>query len=353
MPCPLHAPWVLQLALGAVAVAGQTTAPAAPPKPLLGVAINAHHISDLSLYLEGVDAIAGLGANALVLVTPMFQRHVDSSEIRFVPDRCPTDEQLIAILRRARAQGLYTTLLPIVLIEHPGEKDWRGLIRPEDPERWWASYDRFTERFLTIAEAADVDAYSVGSELNTMEPRLDRWERLLGRVRARFPGHVTYTSNWDRYDRVTLWPLVDFISVSAYFELARHDPEASVGKLTRAWSRRREELLGVARRWDRPLVLMEIGYPSLPSAAAHPWDYVAEAGTRADHEAQARCYQAFFGAWADEVAREESRTLGFHCYAWDPYRRGEDDDTGYGIRGKPAMEIIRHGFQAIRRSAGR
>ncbi|MHC4709870.1 MAG: hypothetical protein ACYTA3_05480, partial [Planctomycetota bacterium] len=41
---------------------------------LLGFAINAHHISDLSLYLDAVDKIADLGANALLVVSPMFQQ---------------------------------------------------------------------------------------------------------------------------------------------------------------------------------------------------------------------------------------------------------------------------------------
>ena len=102
--------------------------------PILGFGINAHHISNLPLYLQSVDAIADLGANTLLLVTPMFQERVDSSEIRINPGRCPTSEQLSAILRRARRRGLQTVLLPIVLIEFPGEKDWRGVLKPADPK---------------------------------------------------------------------------------------------------------------------------------------------------------------------------------------------------------------------------
>jgi hypothetical protein len=92
-----HASWAAWLAL--TTASGAAAPP--PPGPLLGVAMNCHHISELDLYLEGVDAIAEMGANAMVLVTPMFQERVDSSEIRFLPQRCPTDEQLVAILKRA------------------------------------------------------------------------------------------------------------------------------------------------------------------------------------------------------------------------------------------------------------
>jgi hypothetical protein len=334
---------------GRTAVASDDT-PVLASRPLLGFAINAHHISELPLYLEAVDRIADLGANALLVVSPMFQQRVDTSEIRILARRCPTDEQLITILRRARARSLHTTLLPIVLLEEPGPDDWRGLIRPADPERWWASYDRFIDRFLDIAVVADVDAFSVGSELNSMEPEIERWYRLIDRVRKRYDGALTYTANWDRYNVVTLWPLVDFISVSAYFRLAAEDRAAPPAELAGVWRSQRDRLLAFARSHDRPLVLMEVGYPTLPWAATRPWDYVPRAGVPADPEAQARCYRALFDAWVPVLARGDNAAWGLHCYCWDPYHHGEATDTGYGVEGKPALDVIRDAFGKIRDS---
>ncbi len=318
--------------------------------PVLGVGINAHHIDDLPLYLQSVDAIARLGANTLLLVTPMFQDKVDSSEIRFKPDRCPTREQLAAILQRARGHGLQTVLLPIVLIEFPGEKDWRGVLRPDDLEAWWASYDRFVDYYLDLAVANEVDVLSIGSELNSTEDQPQQWRRIIDRVRERFKGRVTYTANWDRYDKVTFWPMVDFISVSSYFELSRDDPDAPVSRLTVAWGAERSRLLRLARDEGKSILIMELGYPSLPWAAAHPWDYVARDDTPPDHAAQARCYQAFFQAWTETLLRPGSPAIGFNCYYWDPYHRGGANDTGYGVRGKPALELIRKGFGRIRKA---
>ncbi|MHC4825447.1 MAG: glycoside hydrolase family 113 [Planctomycetota bacterium] len=315
---------------------------------LLGFAVNAHHISDLSLYLDAVDAIADLGATGLVVVSPMFQQRADSSEIRYVDRRCPTDEQLTAILRRARGRGLHTTLLPIVLLEDAGTDDWRGVIRPADPETWWASYDQFLDRFLDIAVTAEVDAFSVGSELNSMESEVDRWRRVIARARGRFGGTLTYTANWDRYRVVPFWSLLDLISVSAYFELAPQDAQASPEQLARAWRSERDRLLGFARSHRRPLVLMEVGYPSVPWAAAKPWNYVPRDGVTADHDAQARCYRALFDAWAPVIARGTGPARGLHCYCWDPYHHGGAADTGYGVAGKPALEVIRDAFARIR-----
>lgn len=319
-----------------------------PAPPILGLAINAHHISDLQLYLDSVDQIAKLGANSLIVVTPMFQVLVDSNEIRYLPKKCASDEQLIAILQHAKKRNLHTTLLPIVLIEEPGDKDWRGVIEPSDWDAWWKSYDNFLDRFIKIAVAADVDLLSIGSELNTTEKQIGRWTRIAKYVRQRFGGKITYSANWDRYDKAQLWPLVDVMSVSSYFELSRDDENAPLEKLREAWIKERDLLLQVANQFDRPIMLSEVGYPSLSSAAAFPWNYVAEDGEQADHSAQARCYAAFFAAWTEVVSDPHNNAIGFHCYHWDPYHSGDSSDTGYGIKGKPALKIIRKGFQDIR-----
>ena len=317
-------------------------------RPMVGFAINAHHISDISLYLKAVDQIADLGANSLIVLTPMMQPYVNSTEISYKIDKCATDEQLVLILKRARERGLHTTLLPIVLIEHPGEKDWRGVIEPANWDAWWDSYDKFIDRFVRIANNAQVDLLVIGSELNSTEDRLDRWRRIAQRVREQFKGQITYSANWDRYDKIQLWPLVDVMCVSSYFELLRDDPNATEAELVKAWGKEREALVSQAKKWKLPLLLSEVGYPSLPWASAHPWNYVAPEGSKADHEAQARCWRAFFKAWSKTFEDSSGPAAGFFGYFWSPYYHGDAWDTGYGIEGKPSYEIVKNGFARIR-----
>ena len=71
-------------------------------------------------------------------------------------------------------------------------------------------------------------------------------------------------------------------------------------------------------------------------------------GDAADGESQARCYRAFFQAWTGTFLKPGSPVIGFNCYYWDPYHHGGAADTGYGVRGKPALEIIRQAFARIR-----
>jgi hypothetical protein len=260
---------------------------------------------------------------------------------------CPTDEQLIALLRRGKEHNLTTILMPIVLIEKPSGKEWRGVIQPNDWNRWWASYNRMLDRFVAIARTADVDVLSIGSELNSTEAQIDHWRAIAQRVREQFDGLITYSSNWDRYDKVELWPLVDVISVSSYFELERENPGAPLDELVAAWAEPRSRLTAVANRWRRPLLISEIGYPSLPWANAHPWNYVAGDTDEPDHALQARCWRAFFEAWTDSFLDQKCPIIGFCGYRWDPYRSGGDDDTGYGIVGKPSLDVIRTGFARI------
>jgi len=319
-------------------------------RPVAGVALNCHHISDLSLYLKSVDRIAELGANALLVVTPMFQQRADSNIMRIEPAKCPTRNQLIAILNRAESLGLHTTLLPIVLIEQPGDDDWRGTIRPQDWDSWWASYRDFLDYYLDIANRAEVDLFSIGSELNTTEPQIDRWRSVIEHVRSAFDGQITYSANWDRYRKVELWPLLDVIAVSSYFEIGRQlddQTTPTTANLAEAWRKPQRELLEFASRHDRPLILSEVGYPSVPWAARHPWNYVVEDGATADHAAQLMCWQAFVRAWADVFASPDNPAAGFFAYAWDPYHHGQPSDTGYGIHGKPAEPVIRRAFRQL------
>ncbi|MCP3902380.1 MAG: hypothetical protein GY715_01995 [Planctomycetes bacterium] len=323
------------------------------PRPLLGFAINAHHISDLPAYLRAVDGIRDLGANTLIIVTPMFQRYANSSRITIPRSLCPSDEQLVALLERGRQHGMHTILMPIVLIEKPGDKDWRGVIRPDDWDAWWQSYEKGLDRYVRLANRTGVDMLSIGSELNSTEEQLDRWAGIARRVRDQYPGKIMYSANWDRYDRTSIWPLVDVMSVSSYFELERDRPGAPEPDLVAAWVPIRTKLLEHAAHWKRPLLLSEIGYPSLPWANAHPWNYVADDGEEADHDAQARSWRAFLTAWSGELTDASSNLIGFCGYRWDPYHSGGDDDTGYGIAGKPSHDVIRLGLGDIRRRAER
>ncbi len=336
------------------AVWGDLSRPFDPP--WLGFALNVHHIDRVELYLDSVDRIAAAGANALVVLSPMYVKDLQSEQIRFIPSRCARDEELIAILSRGKQRGLRTMLIPLVLPENPRGKEWRGLMQPSNWDRWWVSYRFVVDRFIGIANRADVDILCIGSELNSVEPQIDQWQEVIAHARDRFKGLLSYSANWDRFKKVEFWDDLDLICVSSYFELIDDEeedptrkgaPPPTVEVLADTWRKERDSMLEFARSAKKPMIISEVGYPSLPWAAEHPWNYVAPAGTSADHAAQARCWAAFFTAWTETFLNRDPSAGGVLCYHWDPYYHGESKDTGYGVDGKPALEIIERAFRVI------
>ena len=59
--------------------------------------------------------------------------------------------------------------------------------------------------------------------------------RLVRDVRRLFPGRLTYSGNWDHYQKVGLYDLVDSMGVCGYFSLARRGGATPQPALTQAW----------------------------------------------------------------------------------------------------------------------
>jgi hypothetical protein len=324
-------------------------APVAPARaeatwrePLVGFSLNVHHTTQLPRYLESIDQIALLGCNALQVVTPVFcvDGASDRITIEVGPGRGPSREDLVALLRHAKSRGLRTLLMPIVLFTAPRGNEWRGKLNPPAWEPWWLSYQAMTDHFVAIAAEAQVDLYCVGSELLTTERQVDRWRGLIARVRRQFNGELIYSTNWDHYQVPALWRDLDYIGVSGYWNLTQGSREAppSDADLARRWSQIRGQLLDYATAQGKPILITELGYPSLPWGLRDPWNYVNSQRLPADPQTQARGYASFTAAFGDLLPRGDATAIaGVLFYAWDPYRSGGEHDTGYGVRGKPAL----------------
>ena len=166
-----------------------------------------------------------------------------------------------------------------------------------------------------------------------------RWAVLIEDVRLTFPDlELMYSANWDHFKEVTFWDLVDVVGMTAYFELtARPDPTSA--DLVARWQTIHAELGDFARRLGRPLVITEIGYPSIDGAAMWPWDETRT--SRIDLEEQRLAYESFVRVWSDT-----SFLRG--VYWWNWFGFGGAADTSYTPRNKPAQEIIRRWYTVPR-----
>jgi len=100
------------------------------------------------------------------------------------------------------------------------------------------------------------------------------WRRVIEGARARYGGVLTYAANFDQYQEVGFWDLLDRVGINAYFqlrtELAPKDLDAS---LRRGWRAVLDDIatFRAAHHIDKPVMFTELGYTYRRSATLEPW----------------------------------------------------------------------------------
>ncbi len=319
----------------ALAEPASAECPPLPSPPLeRGVALGLFSADPAYSYEGLVDEVAALGATHLSLVWVWWQDNLRSVEIAPRRGASATEAQLRATASVARRRGLKLTLFPIVRLVHRGPKEWRGKIAPEDEDRWWRSYGAFIERSAHIAAEVGAERLSIGSELLTREEQRDRWSRLIDRLRVAHPSlELMYSANWDHHRPVRFWDLVDVVGLTAYWEVGGHPPAPDrVPALERAWSGPKAKLAELSADIGRPVVLTELGYPSLVGGTRYPWDETREAPV--DLAEQRDGYLA-----AARALGGEPTIRGVFWWNWFGF--GGPSDSQYTPRGKPAADVLR------------
>jgi hypothetical protein len=275
-----------------------------------------------------------MGAGHVALVVHWSQKDVRSVDIAPDPAETVPDCAVAAALTEARRQGLEVFLFPIVSVRERTLGEWRGTLRPARWDRWFEAHERFLLHYARLAERHGAALFAVGSELLSTEGRRADWSRTIARVRESYRGKVVYSANWDHYRMVTFWDLVDYVGVNGYYEVAKPGG-ASVEAMTREWGRIRARLEDFARRVGKPLLITEVGYPSVRGGARWPWHYGRQA--EVDVDEQARAYRAFIETWQGARSLEG-------VFFWNWLGPGGSGDPHYTPRGKPAARLLRAWF---------
>jgi len=253
------------------------------------------------------------------------------------------DDGLRETARLARARGIHVLLKPHIWT-HEG---WTGQIamRTEaDWARWFESYRTFILHYADLAQASGMEALAVGTELGGTTQREREWRSLIAEVRKHYHGKLVYCANWaEDLDHVRFWDALDWIGVQAYYPLTdRANP--SIQELVAAWEKPLATLTALSTRFGKPVVLTEVGYHSLDTAASRPWEW--DLPGKLSLETQARCYEALFAA-----LRNHPRVRGVFLWKWHPdyANAGGAKDTEYTPERKPAEEVLRRAFARIER----
>lgn len=310
-----------------------------------GVALTPHYESDSSglRFDHMVDEVAALGATDLSVVVQWAQEDVRAAKIYPHGKETQDEEVVRRIIRRARGHGLRVTLFPILWIETRGDGEWRGTLKPEDITAWWASYSGYILHFAELAREEKVAIFSVGSELASVEHHERQWRDLIAQTRARFPGQLLYSANWDHYEPVKFWDDLDYIGLTAYYRLTdKQEDQPTQAALAKRWGQVKARLLKFQAKVNRPLLFTEVGYPSLKGAAFSPWDYT---GSRPiDLEIQRRCLAAFNDVWLNEP-----KLAG--AFFWNWWGHGGPEDGGYTPKNKPGEAEVKRFIAGTARAA--
>lgn len=304
-----------------------------------GMAVPMHDPDPTYDYGATLGELPPLGVTHVSIFVHLYQPTALSPAPARHPLRSVGDRALRRTIEQARRLGLRVALVPSVSL---ADRDWRGRISPPSWERWFRGYQRELLHWARLAEDAGASLLSVGSELSSTEGEERRWRALIADVRATFSGQVTYSANWDRYRQVAWWDALDYVGISAYYELTTDGQAPTPDVLRAAWLAQRRELTAwrEAAGLRQPFLFLEVGYPSLQGSARKPWDYTrGEPPERApvDVEEQRLCYEAFVEAW-----RGAPELAGLFFYEW--WGEGGPRDGGYTPRGKPALDVVRAFF---------
>lgn len=281
--------------------------------------------ASLSLLME-------TGANWVGIIVTEYMDTRSSTEIS--PDHLltPSETSLFHIVQLAHAYGF-----KVLLKLHVDLKDgtWRGQISPLDVRAWFESYKTRALHYAELAEKYGVDLFCLGTEFRSLSGKHFRpyWEDLIGSVREIYTGPLTYAANWDEFQTVSFWDLLDYIGIDAYFPLSGAQTP-SVEELLRGWKLWVSLLEDWQKDLKKPVIFTEIGYRSVDYSAQKPWDWTSVAPYNA--QAQANCYEAVFRAFADK-----DWFLGLFFWHWeaDPMAGGPGD-LGYTPQNKPAQEVL-------------
>ena len=339
------------LLLLALVVLQPGDATAAPPRLGVGVAQRARPAVDgfargmaLGMY-SGISnrvlnrklrEVKALGVSHVSLVVSWSMENVNSTRISARARYSTPDADLRRMIMRARSMKMEVFLFPIIEVHQRSLGQWRGTIKPPDWDAWWRNYRRFIMHYARIAAQTNVAMFCVGSELVSTEHDRARWKTLISQVRQVYTGKLVYSANWDHYQPVSFWDLVDVAGLTAYYKIA-DGTYATEDWMVRQWMRIRRRL----NRWSvreikRPFIFTEVGYPSRDGGAVEPWDYTK--GTPIDLEEQRRAFSAFTRAW-----NGSTRLAG--VFFWDWYGQGGPSCRRYTPRRKPAAEVIRRWFR--------
>lgn len=286
---------------------------------------------------KNISYLNDLGVEWVTIIVTGYQKNERSSEITYGVTRGPHDRHVAEMIAQARAKNMKITLKPHVDLNNGR---WRGEIRPDDPDAWFANYESFILHYAGMAEAHQVEQFIVGTELVALNRESGRWREIIAGVRGVFSGAILYSASWNEFERIDFWDALDYAGVNAYFPLTELKNPSQVD-LAAGWQFWINRLEAWQKKVGKDVIFTEIGYTSRDGANTRPYDF--NMNTSSDLEEQADCYQS-----ALRAVNDLEWIKGMHWWRWDTMARSGSTARGdYPPFNKPAEEVLRQAWSGV------
>ncbi len=278
-----------------------------------------------------LDAIRSTGSTTVGVVITWYQPDHNANAVAPDSAKSATDDDVRALAQAAHDRGMTVVLKPQIDVL---DGTFRGAITPSDPAAWMRSYTDFVNHIADVSNQVGATTLVIGTELSSVSGRTDDWRSLIGQVRGRFHGKLTYGANWvDEAEKIKFWDALDTIGIDAYMPLVKNDPNPPIADLVHGWAPYRARLDALRQKLNKAVLFTELGYPSRLGAAEQP----SQEGSGAiSQEAQRRAYVAAFRAW-------KGVTWFQGVWWWDWPAAGPDPTTdagSYTPAGKAAQAVL-------------
>ena len=295
-------------------------------------------------YHAELDRIAASGATCVSLQAIYRMDTYHSNDIRRHPTSSPTDAALLRTFREAKVRGLRMMFFPTINLRNEAENDtwWRRNIEPSNWELWWKNYTAFNVHLARLAQEGGVEWYSIGTEMASTQRFPGHWCALAEAVRKVFKGKLVYSVNFDSHDSFTFGRCLDVIGMNTYDPIAKYDAYPTPTQIRDAWWWIVYKARTLTARFDRPVMITEVGYPSVAHANTGPWDFRSD--NPVDLGLQDELLRGAFGVlrnWSDGAA------VFYYLYGEDLGRGpvGGPKDRTYAVWGKPAQATLERYFR--------
>ena len=289
-------------------------------------------------------AIKNISAEWVAIVPYAFTPH-NGSNVRFGSARQwwgEKKEGVVETIRLAQKNGMKVMLKPQVWMQGTwvGEMDFQT---ENDWQSWEIDYEKYIMTFVDVAVKMNVEMICIGTEFKIASVKREQfWRDLIAKVKSKYTGLLTYSSNWDDYKTLPFWDALDIIGISAYFPLAEA-VTPNVYFLKYKWAPIKKKLKRFSEKFGKPILFTEYGYLSVDGCANRTWELEKiRSELKVNEKAQANALEALYSSFW-----EENWWAGGFLWKWYPsgYAREERRIKDYTPQGKISEKIIKKWYQ--------